>query len=154
MSHIYSINIIVLFVLTCILISQDGILTVTAGEKGTGVKGTPTFTMDQIMLLSKEEIASLVADAERYRLEDIHLRDFAKDKNTLESYCRDVKSRLEIGKPIIMKKCNEAIKWLGTAQLEEKEEVKEKMEEIVRLFNGILHPEQGSAVSNKRRKLP
>ena len=126
-------------------------LTITALEKGADIKSTVIVTLDGT-LLSEEEIARLVEEAERHRLDDVRLRDLAKSKNALESYCRDVKSRLEKGKPIIVKKCNEAIKWLGTAQPEEKEEVDKKMEEIVRLFNGILHPEGGSADGSSHTK--
>lgn len=79
-------------------------------------------------------------NAERYRLDVNQLRDRTEAKNNLESYCKDVKSRLErTAKPKsnIVKKCNEALKLIGKDKLVDKQGIDEKREEIERLLQNM-----------------
>jgi len=83
--------------------------------------------------LSKEEVARLAKEMERYRLELIQQRETEKVKADFESYCRNVRSSLEKG----LKECNGAINWLGSNQMPSKDAVEQKKKEIERLSKRI-----------------
>ena len=128
-------------------IDANGILNVSAADKSTGRENKITITNDKGRL-SKEEIERMVADAERYRSEDEKQRERVSAKNSLESYCFNMKSTVEdekfkdklsdADKTTIMDKCNEIIKWLDANQLADKEEFEHKQKEIERVCNPIV----------------
>ena len=89
--------------------------------------------------LSKEEVARLAKEMERYRLEMIQQRETEKVKADFESYCRNVRSSLEKG----LKECNGAISWLASNQRPSKDAVERKKKEIERFLSECLHPTQG-----------
>ena len=72
-------------------IDANGILNVTACDKSTGKENKITITNDKGRL-SKEDIERMVDDAEKYRGEDEVQRGRITAKNSLESYCFNMKS--------------------------------------------------------------
>lgn len=75
-------------------IDANGILTVSAEEKGTGKTQNITITNDKGRL-SQEEIERMVADAEKYKDEDEKARMRVEERNKLEAQCYQLKSSLE-----------------------------------------------------------
>lgn len=66
-------------------IDANGILNVSAVEKGTGKNHKITITNDKGRL-SKEEINRMVEQSERFAAEDAALRERVEERNKLESY--------------------------------------------------------------------
>merc|ERR1712169_131623 len=109
-------------------IDANGILNVSACDKSTGKQSKITITNDKGRL-SKEEIERMVNDAEKFKEEDNKQKERISAKNSLESYCFDMKTTLDDEKvkdkiseddmKKITDKCEEAIKWLDANQLAE-----------------------------------
>merc|ERR1711972_844196 len=74
-------------------IDANGILNVTAADKSTGKENKITITNDKGRL-SKDEIERMVSDAEKYKKEDESQRDRIAAKNSLESYCFNMKTTI------------------------------------------------------------
>ncbi|RXG72170.1 Heat shock 70 kDa protein [Armadillidium vulgare] len=128
-------------------IDANGILNVTATDKSTGKENKITITNDKGRL-SKEDIERMVDEAEKYKAEDEKQKEKIHAKNSLESYCFNVKSTLEDEKlkdkissedrAKISESCNDAIKWLDTNQTAEKEEFDAKKEEVEKIVKPIM----------------
>merc|ERR1711879_259171 len=128
-------------------IDANGILQVSAEDKGTGKQEKITITNDKGRL-SKEEIERMVADAEKFKAEDDKQKDRIAAKNGLESYCFNMKSTMEDeklkdkisedDKKTIMDKCNETIAWLDANQTAEEDEYKDKQKEVEGICNPIV----------------
>jgi len=128
-------------------IDANGILNVSAVDKSTGKENKITITNDKGRL-SKEEIERMVQDAEKYKADDEKQRDRISSKNSLESYCFNMKSTVEDEKfkdkiseedrTKILEACNETIKWLDMNQLGEKEEYEHKQKDIEQICNPII----------------
>ena len=67
-------------------IDANGILNVSACDKGTGKQNKITITNDKGRL-SKEEIEKMVSDAEKFKAEDEACKNKVEAKNSLENYC-------------------------------------------------------------------
>ena len=90
----------------------------------------------------------MVSDAEKFKQEDEKQKNRIAAKNSLESYCFNMKSTLEdeklkdklseSDKDAIEKKCDEIIKWLDANQLAEEEEFKDKQKEVESVCNPII----------------
>merc|ERR1719168_346435 len=74
-------------------VDANGILNVSAVEKGSGKAEKITITNDKGRL-SNEEIEKMVNDAERFKDEDDKQKDRIAAKNGLESYIFNLKSSL------------------------------------------------------------
>jgi heat shock 70kDa protein 1/2/6/8 len=74
-------------------IDANGIMAVTAHDKGTGKQNKITITNDKGRL-SKEEIEKMVQDAEKFRAEDELVKERIDAKNGLEGYVFTVKNSL------------------------------------------------------------
>merc|ERR1711963_81596 len=128
-------------------IDANGILNVSACDKSTGKQNKITITNDQGRL-SKEEIERMVNDADKFKAEDEKQKERIAAKNSLESYCFNMKSTMddeklkdkisEEEKKTILDKCNEAISWLDGNQTAEVEEFKEKQKELESVCNPII----------------
>jgi len=128
-------------------IDANGILNVTAIEKSTGKENKITITNDKGRL-SKEEIERMVNEAEKYKVDDEKQKDRVSAKNSLESYCFNMKSTVEDEKvkdkipeadrKIVMDKCNDIIRWLDANQLAEKEEFEDKQKDLEKVCNPII----------------
>merc|ERR1712018_483327 len=120
-------------------VDANGILNVSAVEKGSGKVEKITITNDKGRL-SNEEIEKMVNEAEAFKNEDDKQKDRIDSKNTLESFIFNLKSSLE--QPEVKTKLSEegfssakahletALKWLDCNQLAEKEEFTEKQREL------------------------
>merc|ERR1712013_179964 len=75
-------------------VNADGILEVTAADKGTGKSEKITISADKGRL-SEEEIQRMVADAKQYEEEDRIVRERMDARNSLESYLYNLKSHME-----------------------------------------------------------
>ena len=74
-------------------IDANGILNVSATEKSTNNENRIRITNDKGRL-SREDIKRMVAEAETYRAEDDRQRERIAAKNSLESYCFNMKATL------------------------------------------------------------
>ena len=72
-------------------LTADGILDVSAIEKGTGKSEKITITNDKGRL-SQQEIDKMVSDAEKYKQEDDEKRELVDAKNNLESAAFSLKN--------------------------------------------------------------
>merc|ERR1719370_1928485 len=120
-------------------IDANGILNVSAKDKSTGKDEKITIKNDKGRL-SQEEVDRMVADAEKYKNEDDAQRKRIEAKNSLESYCFQIKSSVEdeaVGskisdsdKELINNKCKEVLAWLDANQSAEKDEFDHQKELI------------------------
>merc|ERR1719239_864824 len=128
-------------------IDANGIMVVSAEDKGTGNKEKITITNDNNRL-SPEDIERMINDAEKFAEEDAALKGKVEARNELESYAYSLKNQIEdkekLGgklsdeeKEKIEEIVNEKISWLEENQeadadeLKAQKEEKEKIEEIV-----------------------
>merc|ERR1719498_340129 len=119
-------------------IDANGMLNVSALEKSTGKENKITITNDSSRL-SKEDVAKMTADAEKYAKEDAEFKEKVEAKNALENYCYSMKSTLDDEK--VKDKISEddkskatsaldaALSWLEGNQMAEKEEFEDKISE-------------------------
>merc|ERR1711915_490341 len=120
-------------------VDANGILNVSAVEKGSGKVEKITITNDKGRL-SNEEIERMVNDAEKFKDEDDKQKDRISAKNGLESYIFNLKSSLENDqvKPKLTpdevaaatSALDNALRWLDANQLAEKEEFEDKQKEL------------------------
>jgi endoplasmic reticulum chaperone BiP len=74
-------------------LDANGILKVSAGDKGTGKSESITITNDKGRL-SAEEIERMVAEAEKYAEEDKATREKIEARNSLENYAFSLKNQV------------------------------------------------------------
>merc|ERR1711902_443942 len=140
-------------------VDANGILNVSAVEKGTGKAEKITITNDKGRL-SKEEIERMVNEAEKYKGEDDQQRERVTAKNGLESYIFNLKSSIEneqVKKNLsseelstIQSSLEAALKWLDSNQLAEKEEFEDKQKEVEQVWRPLASKVYGQATpSNK-----
>ncbi|XP_055601461.1 heat shock 70 kDa protein cognate 4-like [Uranotaenia lowii] len=128
-------------------LDANGIMNVSAIEKSTNKENRITITNDKGRL-SKDDIDRMVNEAEKFRNEDDKQREKIAAKNSLESYCFNMKSTMEdanvkdkipdADKTLIMDKCNATIQWLDGNQTAEKEEFEHKQKELEAVCNPII----------------
>ena len=123
----------------------NGILNVSAVEKGTGKKSNITITNDKGRL-SKEEIENMVKQAEKYKEEDDKAHKRVEAKNALETYVYNTRNSLQKAdsdkgkeawknaEPII----EEAIKWLDNNTTASTEEFTDKQKELEKELNPFV----------------
>lgn len=75
-------------------IDENGILNVTAVDKGTCKTNKITITNNKGRL-SKEEIEKLVKESEKFKAEDDLIRKKVEAKNNLENYCYSIRNTLK-----------------------------------------------------------
>jgi heat shock protein 5 len=142
-------------------IDANGILVVSAEDKGTGSKEKITITNDQNRL-TPEDIEKMINDAEKFADEDAKLKGKVEARNELESYAYSLKNQLsdkeKLGGKLsdeetakIEEVINEKIAWLEENQEADAEELKaqkKEMEDIVqpiiaKLYQGAGGPPPG-----------
>jgi L1 cell adhesion molecule like protein len=135
-------------------VDANGILNVSAVEKGSGKQEKITITNDKGRL-SKEEIEQMVADAERFKSEDDAQKEKVAAKNSLEAYIFNMKASLE--QPEVKAKMAEAdlaaaratleaaLAWLDRNQLAEKEEFLAKQKELEGELKKVVEKLYGGA---------
>merc|ERR1719446_935349 len=139
-------------------IDANGILVVSAEDKGTGSKEKITITNDQNRL-TPEDIERMINDAEKFAEEDAALKGKVEARNELESYAYSLKNQLsdkeKLGGKLdedeqskIEEVINEKIKWLEEntdASAEDLKAQKKEMEDIVQPIIAKLYQGQGGA---------
>lgn len=127
-------------------VDANGILNVTAEDKGTGKKNAITITADKGRL-SKEDIEKMLKDAEKFKEEDQKNRDRIESKNKLESFLFNMKSSVmnnsdiklsEEDKNTVTTAIDNGLKWLESSEQASKDEYDSKMEEISGIVNPII----------------
>uniref|UniRef100_A0A7P0TAI0 Endoplasmic reticulum chaperone BIP n=1 Tax=Homo sapiens TaxID=9606 RepID=A0A7P0TAI0_HUMAN len=136
-------------------IDVNGILRVTAEDKGTGNKNKITITNDQNRL-TPEEIERMVNDAEKFAEEDKKLKERIDTRNELESYAYSLKNQIgdkeKLGgklssedKETMEKAVEEKIEWLESHQDADIEDFKAKKKELEEIVQPIISKLYGSA---------
>jgi len=74
-------------------IDANGILNVSACDKGTGKQTKIVITNDKGRL-TKEDIEKMVSEAEKYKAEDDIVRNRIEARNGFENYCFSMKNTL------------------------------------------------------------
>jgi len=139
-------------------IDANGIMIVSAEDKGTGNKEKITITNDNNRL-SPEDIEKMINDAEKFAEEDAELKSKVEARNELESYAYSLKNQLndkeKLGGKLsddeqskIEEIINEKIQWLednADASAEDLKAQKKEMEDIVQPIIAKLYQGQGGA---------
>jgi len=128
-------------------VDANGILNVSAVEKGSGKSEKITITNDKGRL-SKEDIEKMVNEAEAFKDEDDKQKERISAKNSLESFIFNMKSSLDqqevknkLSKEEIdmaQTQLEAALKWLDSNQLAEKEEFSDKQKELEEMTRPLL----------------
>jgi L1 cell adhesion molecule like protein len=126
-------------------IDTNGILNVTAEEKGTGKKHNITITNDKGRL-SKDEIEKMVKEGEKYKEDDIASKERVEAKNDLENFAYNLKNTVknediklsEEDKKKIEDAANASLAWLEGNQAADKDEFEAKKEELSKISNPII----------------
>jgi heat shock protein 1/8 len=128
-------------------IDENGIMNVSATDKGTSKNARITITNNKGRL-SKEEIERLVKEAEKYKDQDDLIRKKIEAKNGLESYMVNIKHSLSDDKlkdkisaddkEAIERKISEVQNWMDSHIEAETHEYEDKQKEVENLFNPIM----------------
>ena len=128
-------------------LDANGILNVTAEEKGTGKRNQITITNDKGRL-SKAEIERMVSEASKFEAADKEQRDRVDAKNGLENYAFSMKNTIadpnvagkldEADKHAITKACEDAVQWLQHNQEGSKDEYEHRQKELEAICNPIM----------------
>ncbi|KAG8187883.1 hypothetical protein JTE90_002427 [Oedothorax gibbosus] len=148
-------------------IDVNGILKVTAEDKGTGIKEKITITNDHNRL-TPEDIERMIKDAEQFAEDDKKIKERVEARNELESYAYSLKNQVndkeKLGSKLsssekekMEEALDEKIKWLEANQDAEAEEFtkqKKELEDIVqpiisKLYADGAPPTQGSEDEGK-----
>jgi heat shock protein 5 len=137
-------------------IDANGILQVSAADKGTGKAEKITITADKGRL-SEEDIERMVREAEEFAEEDKKVKDRIDAKNGLESFLYNLKNTLEdeekgiadkiepAEKDELVSLIDESLDWLDENQDEDADTYKEKQKEVEAVSNPIMRKVYGSA---------
>lgn len=129
-------------------IDANGILQVSAEDKGTGNKEKITITNDQNRL-TPEDIERMINDAEKFADEDAKLKGRVEARNELESYAYSLKNQIadkeKLGgklsddeKEKIEEILTEKIAWLEENQEADAEELKAQKKEMEDIIQPII----------------
>ncbi|KAK2074731.1 hypothetical protein P8C59_008915 [Phyllachora maydis] len=140
-------------------LDANGILKVSAHDKGSGKSESITITNDKGRL-TQEEIDRMVSEAEKYAEEDKATRERIEARNGLENYAFSLKNQVNdeegLGgkiesddKEAILDAVKEAQDWLdenaATATAEDFEEQKEKLSGVAYPITSKLYSQSGGA---------
>lgn len=126
-------------------IDANGILNVSAIEKGTGKTNKITITNDKGRL-TKDDIEKMVKSAEEFKMQDEKERERIDARNMLESYLYNTRNALKNAETPSAKDAwaeaepvfEEGIKWLEDHREETKEAYEQIMKEYQDKFNPIM----------------
>ena len=139
-------------------IDVNGILRVSAEDKGTGNKNDIVIKNDENRL-TPEDIERMINDAEKFAEEDKKVKERVEARNELESYAYSLKNQIgdkeKLGgklsdddKETVESAVNEQIEWLEAnqdAEAEDYQEHKKALEEIVQPIVSKLYEGAGGA---------
>jgi len=137
-------------------IDVNGILRVSAEDKGTGNKQKITITNDQNRL-TPEDIERMVNDAEKFADDDKVVKEKVEAKNELESYTYSLKNQVgdkeklggklsEEDKKTIVEAVDKTISWMDKnveASVDDLKKQKKELEEIVQPIISKLYQGTG-----------
>ncbi|CCK69457.1 Hsp70 family chaperone SSA4 KNAG_0C03530 [Huiozyma naganishii CBS 8797] len=128
-------------------IDANGILNVSALEKGTGKTNKITITNDKGRL-SKDDIEKMVNEAEKFKEEDEKEAERVQAKNQLESYAFSLKNSVseaafkeKAGEEDAKKletAAQETIDWLDASQAASTDEYKDRQKDLEAIANPIM----------------
>jgi L1 cell adhesion molecule like protein len=128
-------------------VDANGIINVSALEKGTGKSNKIVITNDKGRL-SKEDIERMLAEAEKYKEEDEAEAGRISAKNGLESYAYSLKNTLSdakvdekleaADKEALKAEIDKTVAWLDESQQATKEEYEEHQKELEAVANPIM----------------
>ncbi|KAJ9075479.1 ATPase with role in protein import into the ER [Entomophthora muscae] len=130
-------------------IDANGIMKVSASDKGTGKSESITITNDKGRL-SQEDIERMVKEAEEFADEDREIKEKVEAKNSFENYLYDLKSQVNDKEKLAKKLSDENKKTILDAITEKsdwmsangatatKEDIEEQKSEIESLVNPII----------------
>ncbi|KYK61275.1 heat shock protein 70-2 [Drechmeria coniospora] len=128
-------------------VDANGIINVSAVEKGTGKSNKIVITNDKGRL-SKEDIERMLADAEKYKDEDEAEGRRVAAKNGLESYAYSLRNTLSdpkvdekieaADKETLKKEIDRVVAWLDDSQQATREEYEEHQKELEAIANPIM----------------
>lgn len=139
-------------------IDANGILQVSAEDKGTGNREKIVITNDQNRL-TPEDIERMIKDAERFADDDKKLKERVEARNELESYAYSLKNQLgdkdKLGAKVadddktkMEEAIDEKIKWLDEnqdADSEDYKKQKKELEDVVQPIIAKLYASTGGA---------
>ncbi|KAL3911176.1 MAG: hypothetical protein SGILL_007385 [Bacillariaceae sp.] len=130
-------------------VDANGILQVSAEDKGTGKAEKITITAEKGRL-SEDEIERMVQEAEQYAEEDKKIKERIDARNGLESYLYNLKNTLEDDekgladnisaedKKELQDMIDETLDWMDENPEADKEDYDEKMKEVEQVANPIM----------------
>merc|ERR1712029_675779 len=128
-------------------VDANGIINVSALEKGTGKTNKIVITNDKGRL-SKEEIERMLAEAEKYKAEDEAEAGRISAKNGLESYAYSLKNTLSDSKvdekldasdkEKLKAEIDKTVAWLDENQTATKDEYEAQQKELEGVANPIM----------------
>ncbi|KAG6040042.1 Heat shock 70 kDa protein [Claviceps citrina] len=134
-------------------LDANGIMNVSAVEKGTGKSNKIVITNDKGRL-SKEEIERMLADAEKYKEQDEAEGRRVAAKNGLESYAYSLRNTLSDpkvdekieaeDKTKLTAEIDRVVAWLDESQAASREEYEEHQKELEAIANPIMMKFYGS----------
>merc|ERR1711939_333131 len=137
-------------------IDANGIINVSAVEKGTGKSNKIVITNDKGRL-SKEEIERMLAEAEKYKAEDEAEAGRISAKNGLESYAYSLKNTLSDSKvdekldasdkEKLKAEIDKTISWLDENQTATKDEYEAQQKELEGVANPVMMKFYGNSES-------
>lgn len=139
-------------------LDANGIMNVSALEKGTGKTNKIVITNDKGRL-SKEEIERMLAEAEKYKEEDEAEAGRIQAKNGLESYAYSLKNtitdekvaeKLEAGdKEKLQAEIDKTVAWIDDNQTATKEEYESQQKELEGVANPIMMKVYGAGAGGE-----
>ncbi|XP_045503775.1 heat shock protein 68-like [Colias croceus] len=140
-------------------IDANGILNVTATENSTGKSKNIVIKNDKGRL-SQAEIDRMLADADRYKEDDDRQRERVAARHKLEGYLFGVKQALDeaggkLGDTECAKGrrvCDDALKWLDSNSLAEKDEYEDKLKEVTTACAPLMKKLHGAGAKNRKSK--
>ncbi|CDI75449.1 heat shock protein 70, putative [Eimeria praecox] len=129
-------------------VDRNGILNVSAVDKGTGKSEKITITNDKGRL-TPDEIERMIQEAEKFADEDRKTKERVDARNALEGYLHSMRSTVEDkdkladkieddDKKTITDKINEANEWLVANPEADGEELRDKLKEVESVCNPII----------------
>lgn len=134
-------------------VDANGILSISAADKGTGKSETLTITSEKGRL-SDEEIERMVAEAEEFAEQDANEKAKVVARNELEAYLYNLKNSINDtlegklsgeDKSTLSATVEEALVWLEDHPAAEKDEYDQKQKEVEHVANPILKKAYESA---------
>jgi L1 cell adhesion molecule like protein len=128
-------------------LDANGILNVTAMDKGSGNRNKITITNDSGRL-SKDDVERMVRDAERFKVEDAAVTERIAAKNAVESYASSMRNTLneekvkgkllEGDRKAVEKATKDVLDWLRDNEDAEKAEIERKQHELENVCRPVI----------------